>query len=126
VPSYPRHSQVGEALAQSLRDEIEQMQDMQRKYQTQCDEQQSESEDLRNGQMMALDVKLHRLRQEARDAERALKLAIWAGPGGGPAPRGVGADTPLPPLPPAVPIVLNPALSRSGSPQREHPRGVKK
>lgn len=50
--------------------------------------------------LMSLDVKTHKLRQDIRDADRALKAAIWS--------SSVSSDTPLAPLETLAPLVLAP------------------
>ena len=102
----------GESLGQSLRDEIEVMTNTQKQLTLQCDQLSRESEQLKGKTITNLELRLHLVRQEARDAERLLKLAL----GGG---NGVGADTPLPPIEPVEPIRLDPTAGKrtpSGAP----------
>lgn len=77
----------------------------------------AENEEIKSRTLMALDLRMHKLRHEIKDVDRALKNAIWSAGSSENSTFvsvGVGADTPLPPLPPVEPIVLAPVRRHGG------------
>lgn len=98
-----------EQHARQLRGEIAAVREEREQNLVEVEEMRVENEDLRSRRLMACDLRIHKLRQEIRDTDRALKLAIWSSGGSTSSTSGVGAETPLPPLPPVEPLILAPS-----------------
>ncbi|KAJ1454196.1 hypothetical protein M885DRAFT_522381 [Pelagophyceae sp. CCMP2097] len=98
-----------EAQAKHVKAEIVERKEARAEAVASLDAMRADVEEVKSRTLVALDLRKNALRQELRDLDRQLKNAIWStGSNGDSVNVGVGADAPLPPLPPVEPIVLAP------------------
>ena len=100
-----------ELQAEGIKQEIATMKEEREHNLRELEAMRGENEEIKSRTLMALDLRMHKLRHEIKDVDRALKNAIWSAGSSESSTFvsvGVGADTPLPPLPPVEPIVLAP------------------
>jgi hypothetical protein len=109
-----------ELQAEGIKQEIATMKEEREHNLRELEAMRGENEEIKSRTLMALDLRMHKLRHEIKDVDRALKNAIWSAGSSESSTFvsvGVGADTPLPPLPPVEPIVLAPVRRRDDESQ---------
>ena len=103
-----REMMQGDARVKATVRELKRSQDAREKDAAHLEIMRAENEEIKNRTLTDMEMHSKVLRQAVKDADRAVRAAIWsAGAGDGFTIVGVGADTPLPDIEPVEPIIIN-------------------